>query len=112
MSEAFSAPYASCSVMSFMASIQCVVIGAGVERRLSGWSLGWDIRLFSVAYAVSFSNSILLSTSGYVELQCPNVNQYCTLSDLQLICANIYILNISLTELHKVATVFIDHHKN
>ncbi|XP_077218380.1 nodulin MtN21 /EamA-like transporter family protein isoform X2 [Tasmannia lanceolata] len=50
MSKNFASPYSSCSLMTFMASIECFIIGACVERKASGWALGWDIRLIVSLY--------------------------------------------------------------
>ncbi|KAJ3676030.1 hypothetical protein LUZ60_003453 [Juncus effusus] len=50
MCKNFSSPYTSSALMCFMASIQCFVVGFAAERKLSVWSLGWDIRLAAVLY--------------------------------------------------------------
>lgn len=54
MSQSFSSPYTSSAIMCFMASVQCIVVAAAVERRrLSAWALGWNIRLAASLYIVS-----------------------------------------------------------
>ncbi|CAD5167828.1 unnamed protein product [Musa acuminata subsp. malaccensis] len=51
MSQSFSSPYTSSAIMCFMASVQCIVVAAAVERRrLSAWALGWNIRLAASLY--------------------------------------------------------------
>ncbi|WOK96068.1 WAT1-related protein [Canna indica] len=50
MSKRFSSPYTSSALMCLMASVQCVVIAAGVERKASAWALGWNIRLAASLY--------------------------------------------------------------
>ncbi|XP_072959693.1 WAT1-related protein At1g09380 [Typha angustifolia] len=50
MCKNFASPYTSSALMCFMAGIQCFVVGVGVERKLSVWALGWDIRLAAVIY--------------------------------------------------------------
>ncbi|RWW62502.1 hypothetical protein BHE74_00030365 [Ensete ventricosum] len=59
LSKSFSAPYTSSAIMCFMASVQCLVIAAAVERRrLSAWALGWNIRLAASLYIVSLLRTI------------------------------------------------------
>ncbi|XP_058077382.1 WAT1-related protein At1g09380 [Magnolia sinica] len=61
MSKSFSSPYTSSSVMCSMASIQCLVIGACVERDISEWALGWNIRLTAAAYTGIVGSGISFS---------------------------------------------------
>ncbi|KAH7542915.1 hypothetical protein FEM48_Zijuj02G0125800 [Ziziphus jujuba var. spinosa] len=51
LSENFSAPYTSTTLMCFMASIECGAIGLFVEHNMSGWSLRNNMRLFASLYA-------------------------------------------------------------
>ncbi|KAG1338834.1 WAT1-related protein [Cocos nucifera] len=72
MSESFSSPYTSSALLCFMAAIQCLVIGAGVERKLSAWSLGWDIRLAASLYIGIVGSGLAISlTSWCIEKKGP-----------------------------------------
>ncbi|MQM07642.1 hypothetical protein Taro_040484 [Colocasia esculenta] len=50
MSRTFASPYTSSALMCFMASFQCLAVGAAVERKISGWKVGFDIRLVASVY--------------------------------------------------------------
>ncbi|CAA7405849.1 unnamed protein product [Spirodela intermedia] len=50
MSENFASPYTSTAIMSLMASLECLAVGAAVERKAAGWAVGWDIRLVAAFY--------------------------------------------------------------
>ncbi|XP_078436365.1 nodulin MtN21 /EamA-like transporter family protein [Wolffia australiana] len=50
MSESFASPYTSTALMSLMASVECMAVGAAVERKAAGWAVGWDIRLAAAFY--------------------------------------------------------------
>ncbi|KAL5227787.1 hypothetical protein ABZP36_016052 [Zizania latifolia] len=50
MSERFSAPYTSTTIMCLMASVQCTGVSAAMDRSVAVWKLGFDIRLYSVLY--------------------------------------------------------------
>uniref|UniRef100_A0ACD5VHX4 Uncharacterized protein n=1 Tax=Avena sativa TaxID=4498 RepID=A0ACD5VHX4_AVESA len=50
MSERFSAPYTSTTIMSLMAGAQCAGVSAVMDRSLSAWKLGLDIRLYAALY--------------------------------------------------------------
>ncbi|KAM0827512.1 hypothetical protein ACQ4PT_068137 [Festuca glaucescens] len=50
MSERFSAPYTSTTIMSLMAGVQCAGVSAVMDRSLSAWKLGLDIRLYAALY--------------------------------------------------------------
>ena len=52
MSDSFTSPYTSTALMSLMASAECLIIGAAVERKAAGWAVGWDIRLIAAFYTV------------------------------------------------------------
>lgn len=56
MSESYGSPYSSTALMSIMGSVQAVVFALCVDRDLSLWKLGWNIRLLTVAYSVSLSS--------------------------------------------------------
>ncbi|KMT06127.1 hypothetical protein BVRB_7g162980 [Beta vulgaris subsp. vulgaris] len=51
MSESYGSPYSSTALMSIMGSVQAVVFALCVDRDLSLWKLGWNIRLLTVAYS-------------------------------------------------------------
>lgn len=55
MSKGFASPYTSSAMMCLMASFQCLVVAAGVERKASAWVLGWNIRLIASLYIVIMS---------------------------------------------------------
>lgn len=59
MSENFASPYTSTAMMSLMASLECLVVGAAVERKAAGWAVGWDIRLVAAFYTVRTSTAFL-----------------------------------------------------
>ena len=52
MSERYPHPYSSTALMSLMGALLSVSYAFCVERDLSQWRLGWNIRLLTVAYAV------------------------------------------------------------
>lgn len=52
MSERYPCPYSSTALMSLMGALLSVSYAFCVERDLSEWRLGWNIRLLTVAYAV------------------------------------------------------------
>ncbi|KAL5222777.1 hypothetical protein ABZP36_027490 [Zizania latifolia] len=50
MSERFSAPYTSTTIMSLMAGVQCAGVSAAMDRSVAVWKIGFDIRLYSALY--------------------------------------------------------------
>jgi hypothetical protein len=54
ISEVYPCPQSSIALMSVIATIQCFIFGFIVERDLNEWKLGWDVRLFTVAFSVCF----------------------------------------------------------
>lgn len=52
MSERYPSPYSSTALMSLMGGLISIVFAFCLERDLSQWKLGWNIRLITVAYAV------------------------------------------------------------
>ena len=52
MSEKFAAPYTSSTLMCFMASFECGVIGLIVDHHPSAWSLNDSIKLTAALYSV------------------------------------------------------------
>lgn len=53
--------------MSTAGAIQATAFGFCVERDLSQWKLGWNIRLLAVAYSVYIL--ILIITTSFVHIQ-------------------------------------------
>lgn len=53
MGKSFNSPYTSSAIMYFMGWIECLIVAACVERDISQWALGWNIRLIAVTYSVS-----------------------------------------------------------
>lgn len=68
MSKRFSAPYTSTTIMSLMAGVQCAGISAVMDRSLSAWKLGLDIRLYAALYIVSdrFNYGVPRSTNFFL----------------------------------------------
>jgi drug/metabolite transporter (DMT)-like permease len=52
MSKSFPSPFTSTTLIALMASVQCATIGVAVERDLSAWALGLDIRIIGSLYLV------------------------------------------------------------
>ncbi|KAG0475933.1 hypothetical protein HPP92_012774 [Vanilla planifolia] len=50
VSKSFSVPYTSSALLCAMAAVECLLVGAVVERDMARWALGLDIRLVSVLY--------------------------------------------------------------
>ncbi|KAF9595109.1 hypothetical protein IFM89_037043 [Coptis chinensis] len=50
LSKIFPAPYTSTTLMCFIGSIECTLIGAIVEHRSKEWSLASQIRLIAILY--------------------------------------------------------------
>ncbi|KAG6493718.1 hypothetical protein ZIOFF_048718 [Zingiber officinale] len=53
----YDAPYSLTTLMCFMGTLQAIVVTFVMERKLSVWSIGWDMNLLAAAYAVSLSSS-------------------------------------------------------
>ncbi|KAJ4845878.1 hypothetical protein Tsubulata_015947 [Turnera subulata] len=65
VSEKFPAPYTSTLLMCFMGSIQCVVIGAGVNHRASDWALNSGLRLVATIYAGVVCSALAFSLTSW-----------------------------------------------
>jgi drug/metabolite transporter (DMT)-like permease len=74
MSERFSAPYTSTTIMSLMAGVQCAGVSAVMDRSLSAWKLGLDIRLYAALYLVSNFGRPTLATE--LAIACPNQRRH------------------------------------
>ncbi|KAF1882361.1 hypothetical protein Lal_00039008 [Lupinus albus] len=51
MSERYTCPYSSTALMSLMGALLSITFTFLLERDLSQWRLGWNVRLIAVAYA-------------------------------------------------------------
>ncbi|KAJ0979982.1 hypothetical protein J5N97_015456 [Dioscorea zingiberensis] len=65
MSRSFSSPYTSSTIMCGMAGIQCLIIGFAVERDISDWALGWDIRLAAALYTGAIGSGLAVSLMSF-----------------------------------------------
>ncbi|KAL4202223.1 hypothetical protein AMTRI_Chr02g220020 [Amborella trichopoda] len=65
MSKTFVAPYTTTAITSSMASIQCAVITSIVERDISAWALGWNIRLLVVLYTGVFGSGLAFALMNW-----------------------------------------------
>jgi drug/metabolite transporter (DMT)-like permease len=74
MSERFSAPYTSTTIMSLMSGVQCAGVSAVMDRSLSAWKLGLDIRLYAALYLVSNFGRPALATE--LTIACPNQRRH------------------------------------
>ncbi|CAH8329833.1 unnamed protein product [Eruca vesicaria subsp. sativa] len=61
MSETFPCHYASTALMSLMAFFQSTIYALFVERDWSQWKLGWDIRLWTVAYSGTVGTALVVA---------------------------------------------------
>ena len=52
MSEAYPCQYSSTTLMCVMGSIQAIAFALCMDRDWNQWKLGWDMRLFTVAFTV------------------------------------------------------------
>lgn len=52
MSKTYPCYYSSTTLMSFMSAVFSSAFAFFLERDLTQWKLGWDVRLLTVAYAV------------------------------------------------------------
>ncbi|RWR94524.1 WAT1-related protein [Cinnamomum micranthum f. kanehirae] len=65
MGKSFNSPYTSSAIMYFMGWIECLIVAACVERDISQWALGWNIRLIAVTYSGFFCSAIGLSLMNW-----------------------------------------------
>ncbi|XP_024008007.1 WAT1-related protein At1g68170 [Eutrema salsugineum] len=64
MSETLPCHYASTGLMSVMAFFQSTVYALCVERDWSQWKLGWDIRLWTVAYSGTLGTALIVTLTA------------------------------------------------
>lgn len=65
VSEKFPAPYTSTLLMCLMGSVQCAVIGAGVNHRASDWALNTPLRLVATIYAGVVCSALAFSLTSW-----------------------------------------------
>ncbi|EMS59309.1 Auxin-induced protein 5NG4 [Triticum urartu] len=65
MSERFSAPYTSTTIMSLMAGVQCAGVSAVMDRSVSAWKLGFDIRLYAALYVGVVGSGIAFAVMSW-----------------------------------------------
>ncbi|KAF7022463.1 hypothetical protein CFC21_035209 [Triticum aestivum] len=65
MSERFSAPYTSTTIMSLMAGVQCAGVSAVMDRSVSAWKLGFDIRLYAALYVGVVGSGIAFTVMSW-----------------------------------------------
>ncbi|ESQ34195.1 hypothetical protein EUTSA_v10009731mg, partial [Eutrema salsugineum] len=61
MSETVPCQYASTGLMSIMALFQSTIYALCVERDWSRWKLGWDIRLWTIAYSGTMGTALVVT---------------------------------------------------
>ncbi|CAN8291357.1 unnamed protein product [Cochlearia groenlandica] len=61
MSETLPCHYASTGLMSVMAFFQSTIYALCVDRDWSQWKLGWDIRLWTVAYSGAIGTALVVT---------------------------------------------------
>ncbi|XP_057756578.1 WAT1-related protein At1g68170-like [Arachis stenosperma] len=65
MSSAYPYPYSSTALMCFMAALLSVIFTFCVERDLSQWKLGWNVRLLTVAYAGIVVSGVMVAVTSW-----------------------------------------------
>ncbi|KOM54022.1 hypothetical protein LR48_Vigan09g268100 [Vigna angularis] len=65
MSERYPCPYSSTALMSLMGALLSVSYAFCVERDLSQWRLGWNIRLLTVAYAGIVVSGVMVAVISW-----------------------------------------------
>ncbi|KAJ1434973.1 EamA domain [Sesbania bispinosa] len=72
MIKEYPSHYSSTALMSTMGAIQATVFGLCVERDLSQWKLGWNIRLLAVAYSgIVASGLVVIVTAWCIRMRGP-----------------------------------------
>ncbi|KAG6490600.1 hypothetical protein ZIOFF_051907 [Zingiber officinale] len=56
--KSYDAPYSLTTLMCFMGTLQAIVVTFVMERKLSVWSIGWDMNLLAAAYAGIVTSSM------------------------------------------------------
>ncbi|KAL1289655.1 hypothetical protein HN51_058061 [Arachis hypogaea] len=65
MSRAYPYPYSSTALMCVMGAILSVTFTFCVERDLSQWKLGWNVRLLTVAYAGIVVSGVMVAVISW-----------------------------------------------
>lgn len=65
MSERYPCPYSSTALMSLMGAVLSISFAFCVERDLSQWRLGWNIRLLTVAYAGIVVSGVMVAVISW-----------------------------------------------
>ncbi|RDX77820.1 WAT1-related protein, partial [Mucuna pruriens] len=72
MSKEYPCHYSSTALMSTAGAIQATAFGFCVERDLSQWKLGWNIRLLAVAYSgIVASGIVVIITAWCIQMRGP-----------------------------------------
>ncbi|KAF8411629.1 hypothetical protein HHK36_004187 [Tetracentron sinense] len=61
MNQNYPCPYSSTALMCIMGSIQTVVFALCSERDWNQWKLGWNIRLYTVAYSGVVASGLIVT---------------------------------------------------
>ncbi|KAK7412100.1 hypothetical protein VNO78_03547 [Psophocarpus tetragonolobus] len=65
MSERYPYPYSSTALMSLMGALLSISFAFCLERDLSQWRLGWNVRLFTVAYAGIVVSGVMVAVISW-----------------------------------------------
>ncbi|KAL1336299.1 hypothetical protein HN51_030685 [Arachis hypogaea] len=65
MSRAYPYPYSSTALMCVMGAILSVTFTFCVERDLTQWKLGWNVRLLTVAYAGTVVSGVMVAVISW-----------------------------------------------
>ncbi|CAK8530251.1 unnamed protein product [Lathyrus sativus] len=99
MSEKYPTHYSSTALMSFWASLLSIVFALCFEREFSEWKLGWNIRLFTVAYAgIVVSGAMVCVISWCVHMRGPLFAS--VFNPLMLVCVALASCTILNEKLH------------
>ncbi|XP_057429086.1 WAT1-related protein At1g68170-like [Lotus japonicus] len=72
MTESYQSYYTSTALLSFWASVLSVLFALCIERDLSQWRLGWNVRLLTVAYAGTVvSGLVVVVISWCIQMRGP-----------------------------------------
>ncbi|KAL2342145.1 hypothetical protein Fmac_010085 [Flemingia macrophylla] len=65
MSERYPCPYSSTALMSLMGALLSIAFAFCIERDLSQWRLGWNVRLITVAYAGIVVSGVMVAAISW-----------------------------------------------
>ncbi|XP_042519801.1 WAT1-related protein At1g68170-like isoform X2 [Macadamia integrifolia] len=66
MSQSYPCFYSMTTLICFMASIQSVIYAFCMERKSEEWKLGWNIRLWTVAYSGLVAMGLMFTLIAWV----------------------------------------------